>query len=77
MCDTGRVLINGHKTKPSKELKPGDRIGLVFNMRSIELDVLALPDRKSAQKADVHNLYRIISEKISSHEDNVWIKNLL
>ncbi len=76
MCDSGKVLVNGREAKPSKELKPGDRIALQFTIKSLELDVLALPDRKSAQKSDVHNLYRVISEKRSSSEDSGWIKDL-
>jgi ribosome-associated heat shock protein Hsp15 len=60
MCETGRILVNGRKTKPSKELKPGDRVTLHFTMESIELDVLDLPDRKSMQKVELQDLYRII-----------------
>lgn len=76
MCDAGRVLVNGHETKPSKELKQGDRVALQFTTKSIELEVLALPDRKSVQKTDVSDLYRIIAEKMSEHETRVWPKNL-
>jgi ribosomal 50S subunit-recycling heat shock protein len=76
MCDAGRVLVNGHETKPSKELKQGDRLTLQFTMKSIELEVLALPDRKSVQKTDVSGLYHIIAEKMSNRENRVWIKNL-
>jgi len=60
MCETGRILVNGRKTKPSKELKPGDRVVLYFTMKNIVLDVLDLPERKSVQKVDLHDLYRII-----------------
>ena len=63
MCEAGRVHVNGHETKPSKELKQGDRIALLFTTKVIELKVLALPDRKSMQKANVTDLYRIIIEK--------------
>lgn len=76
MCDAGRVLVNGHHAKPSKELKQGDRVTLEFTRRSIELEVIALPDRKSTQKADVSDHYRIITEKMSNHEDGIWTKNL-
>ena len=63
MCEAGRVHVNGHETKPSKELKQGDRIALLFTTKVVELKVLALPDRKSMQKANVTDLYRIIIEK--------------
>jgi len=61
MCDSGRVQINGHEAKPSKELKPGNRVALQFATKSIEFDVLALPEGKSVQKAKVQYLYRIIA----------------
>jgi ribosomal 50S subunit-recycling heat shock protein len=60
MCDTGRILVNGHQSKPSKELKQGDFVTLQFTMKSIELEILALPDRKTDLQYDVSNLYRII-----------------
>lgn len=76
MCEAGRVLVNGHETKPSKELKQGDRLTLQFATKSIELEVLALPDRKSVQKTDASDHYRIIAEKMSDRENSVWTKNL-
>jgi len=76
MCDAGKVLVNGHEAKPSKELKTGDRIALQFTLKSLELEVLALPGPKSAQKSAVQNLYCVISEKRSSSEARGWIKDL-
>lgn len=75
MCDAGRVLVNGRGTKPSKELKQGDYVALQFTTKSIELEILALPDRESVQKADISDLYRIVAEKMSGRVDRVWKKN--
>lgn len=62
MCDAGRVLVNGHPSKPSKELKEGDFVALQFTTKSIELEILTLLDRKAMQKSDVSALYRIVTE---------------
>jgi ribosomal 50S subunit-recycling heat shock protein len=68
MCNAGRVLVNGHEAKPSNELNRGDRVALQFTRKSIEFDVLALPDRKSVQKANVQALYYMISKKCLSEK---------
>jgi ribosomal 50S subunit-recycling heat shock protein len=62
LCDAGRVLVNGKQSKPSKELKQGDFVTLQFTLKSIELEILAFPDRKTNLQSDISNYYRIIRE---------------
>lgn len=76
LCDAGRALVNGHESKPAKEVRQGDRIILKFPSRIIELEVLDLLTI-TPKKADAALLYRVISEKRTEREDNVWTKNPL
>ena len=66
-CDAGRVRVNGHEAKPAKEVKSRDRITLVYNAKSIELEVLDLP--VSSGESDPGLLYRVIAEKRTERED--------
>jgi len=54
------VLVNGHESKPSKSVKQGDILLLLFNTKKIELEVLVLP--ASSKKADATSMYRITAE---------------
>jgi ribosomal 50S subunit-recycling heat shock protein len=62
MCDAGRVLVNGHQARPSKELKLGDFVALRFPTKDLELEILTLLDRKAVQALDVSTLYRIVQK---------------
>lgn len=75
MCEAGGVLVNDHEAKPAKEIRPGDSITLLFTMRSISLEVLALPAQKTVHKANTADLYRITAESRREHEDQSWTKN--
>jgi ribosomal 50S subunit-recycling heat shock protein len=66
-CDAGRVRVNGHEAKPAKEVKSGDRITLLYNAKSIELEVLDMP--VSPGKGEPGPLYRVIAEKRVERED--------
>ena len=68
LCDTGRVLVNGRVARPAKEVKPGDGIMLVFSSRSVQIEILAIPEAK--QKSVVIQPYRVISEKKFAQKDN-------
>jgi len=43
VSDTGRVLINGNPAKPSKQIKEGDILEIVYANRSIKAKVLKVP----------------------------------
>lgn len=69
LCEAGRVLVNGHQSKPAKEVNQGDRITLKFTSRIIELEVLDLV-AASYSKTDTTLLYRVITEKRIEREVN-------
>jgi ribosomal 50S subunit-recycling heat shock protein len=60
LCDAGRVLVNGQQAKPAKEVGPGNRVTMLFNTKSVEIEVLDLPP--IAQRIDPVLLYRVIGE---------------
>lgn len=74
LCETGRVLVNGHDAKPAKEIKPGDRITLLFGAKTVELEVLALP--VPSKKTVAPDLFRVIAETRIPVEHDQWNKNL-
>ncbi len=43
-CDLGRVLLNGQNAKPSREVKPGDRLRITNDGGTFEVNVLALSE---------------------------------
>lgn len=57
MCNAGRVLVNGRAVKPSKDLKPGDVVALRFPSRTLELEVMDMPQKGSKPAAG--ELYRV------------------
>jgi ribosomal 50S subunit-recycling heat shock protein len=60
LCGAGRVLINGHESKPAKEVKQGDLITLKFSTRTVEIDVLLVP--ASSKKISSGELFRVRSD---------------
>jgi ribosomal 50S subunit-recycling heat shock protein len=68
LCDTGRVLVNGRVARSAKEVKPGDGIMLVLSARSVQIEVLSIPEAK--QQSHVVQLYRVISEKRFAQKDD-------
>ena len=59
-CDSGRILVNGHESKPAKEVKRGDIITLKFSSRTVEIEVLVVP--ASSKKNSPEELYRARSD---------------
>ncbi len=55
-CNKGQVSLNDKKTKPSKEVFPGDLIGLRKNQIQYTLEVLDIP--KNRLGAKLVDLYR-------------------
>lgn len=74
MCDAGRVLVNGHESKPAKEVRQGDIITLKFSSRIMEIDVLGTP--ASSKKATSEDLYKVRSEMRLPGEKELWNENL-
>lgn len=55
-CDLSRVTVNGKQAKPSKEVKPGDVIGVRFGDKEARFKVLIVPEG-NVGKADADSLY--------------------
>ncbi len=63
MCGAGRVLVNGQKAKPAKEIGPGDVLRLSYSTRIIDLEVLTVPVSSKNVKSRPEELYRITSDQ--------------
>ncbi len=61
-CDRGYILVNGKRTKPSQEIKPGDRITLDLPGGRTEIEVIEVPTGKTVSKEKAAGLYRVLSE---------------
>ncbi len=57
LCDDGRVLLNGRVAKAHSEVKPDDRLSLVFGGKTLAVTVLRVPDGP-VQAAQAAFLYR-------------------
>ena len=55
-CDGGRVSINGRVVKAGAEVKPGDRLSIVFGERTLTVEVVSVDEH--ANKADAPAMYR-------------------
>ena len=49
-CKKGSVTVNGNAVKPSREVYPGDTIGLRKEQVNLSLEVLDLPDSRLGAK---------------------------
>lgn len=59
VSDMGRVNVNGQSAKPSKQLKAGDVIEIVYANRMVKVKVLKVPENNvSVQEAPT--LYEIL-----------------
>ena len=59
VSDTGRVLVNGLPAKPSKQIKEGDTVSIVYASGAKTVRVLKVPQNNvSVQEAP--SLYEII-----------------
>ena len=56
-----RILVNGKPAKPSKEIKPGDKITISFGNKDVTVKVLSL--EASTKKADAISLYEFVKEE--------------
>ena len=57
-CDAARVLLNGREAKPSKEVKVGDEIEIIFGASRLRVRVTDVKD--VAKKEDAAALYEAI-----------------
>lgn len=60
MCVAGRVFVNGIEAKPSKDVRPGDKVSVMLPSKTIELEIIALPDKGAGSESG--ELYRVTKE---------------
>lgn len=58
--EADRILVNGVVAKPSKEVKIGDHLTIVYGRRIIEVEITSLLD--STKKVDASLMYELVSE---------------
>lgn len=59
VSDMGRVSVNGQSAKPSKQIKEGDIIEIVYSNRMVKAKVLKVPNNNvSIQESST--LYEIV-----------------
>jgi ribosome-associated heat shock protein Hsp15 len=56
-CDLGRILLNGHEAKPSRELHAGDQLEVRNEGGDFQIEVLALSQMRGPA-AVAQTLYR-------------------
>jgi ribosome-associated heat shock protein Hsp15 len=63
----GRVHVNGARTKPAKDVHPGDEIEVAVGVVRRVVEVLALSDKRGPATAAA-TLYRETSESVEARE---------
>jgi ribosome-associated heat shock protein Hsp15 len=56
-CDLGRILCNGLRAKPAREVRPGDRLHIENDTGVFEVDVLAISGMRGPASV-AQTLYR-------------------
>lgn len=59
-CDTDRVTVNGRKAKASYDVKPGDKVEIVFGEKTLKFVVNDVKEHVTKEEAG--ELYTIIKE---------------
>lgn len=60
MCKNGVVSINGIVVKPAKDVKVGDIITIAYLERSVQYEVLQIPETKTIPKTQQHEYVKVI-----------------
>jgi ribosomal 50S subunit-recycling heat shock protein len=67
VSDQGRIFINGNPSKPSKDVKEGDKISIEYYKKTVIVEVLRIPSGNvSIQESK--DLYRVVDEIL--HNNN-------
>ncbi len=61
-CDNDTVFVNGILARPSKEIKPGQKIKIEFTHKTLEVEVLEIP-KGSVRKDKALSLYRVLRDE--------------
>lgn len=60
-CDGERILINGKVVKPSKEVKVGDLVSVVYGNKTVTVKVLSTEN--TVKKEDAAKMYEVVGEE--------------
>ncbi len=55
----GKIVINGREAKPSREVKAGDVVEILYSSGTLKFKVLAV--KESVKKDEAQSLYEIIA----------------
>lgn len=61
-CTAGRVQINGRVAKAGSEVAAGDLITLAWGRKTVQVEVLAVPER-GISAAEAKTLYKTLGEE--------------
>lgn len=64
-CENRIVFVDGQVAKASKEVKIGQKILIDFASRTLEIEILDIP-QKNVKKQEAKNFYRVIKEERKS-----------
>jgi ribosomal 50S subunit-recycling heat shock protein len=70
LCEAGRVLVNGREARSSREIRTGDRIAVHYAARTVDIEVLIVPERPGRMNSP--DLYRVLSETRVSGGEEPW-----
>lgn len=59
-CEKDRILINGKQAKPSKEVKIGDIVEVVYQNSTLKFRVLSVED--NVKKENTDKLYEVLND---------------
>lgn len=59
-ADGGRIAINGRTAKAGTEVVAGERMRIAFGNKTMEIEVLAVPE--TVRKEQAQEMYRVIGE---------------
>jgi ribosomal 50S subunit-recycling heat shock protein len=61
-CEVGAVFVNDVPAKPSAEIAPGDRLRIHFARRTLEVELVGLPEG-NVSRARAHELVRVLRDE--------------
>lgn len=64
LCDDGRVSVNGHIARGSRETASGDLIEITRNNRRSVYRIERIPEVKQVSRADARELVSLESEEV-------------
>ena len=60
-CEGNKVLLDGQRVKPGKEVKIGQIITIIFPERTMDVEILEIP-KGNVSKARAREIYRDLGE---------------